>query len=363
MNFWMQRFLRIKNLIKAYKPISFYAFILICLFILIFLFKKILYNNAHNFYFIQTYYKIVLKISIYIYNLLGYSMDHIRVGSILSFTGASPDKYNIKLLALRQTLIFITVAILIPLELKKKIKLILFIILLFQVLIVSRIVALSICFYSSNKLGTRIISEISILIMNISLFYLFYYWFRSDFRLRKLLIFKLKLSKTTLKHVFIKVFYCILALGLVNTCIRTGLFNIDYILTYGIMKGSNLILAFSGFNTTIANYSLSGINNISIHMGYPCIGINLMFVFSVFIIFMKGKTINKCWYIVSGIGLIYFMNILRITFLYLYLVKNNNHNAVFVDVHDIYSYTIYLAIFFMWVLWIKKFNTNNIRKI
>ncbi len=349
----------IKIKINEYKPLSHYVITLILLFILIFIFKKVFYINASHYHLIQLYYNFLIRISFQVYKWFGFNIENIRTGSLLSSPIGNPGKIRVKLLAIRQIFIFLTIAALIPLKFRRKVKLIIFIFLLFQIFILLRIVALSIFIYSSNSVGIKIVSEICILLMNLGLFIIIFHWFKVDFALKKILIEKIKIEKQLLRYIFLNAFYCILVLGFINIFIKTGLYNIDYILTYGIMKVASMLLSFIGYSTEINNYRLLGENHISIHMGYPCIGINLMFVFAAFIAFMKGKLYKKIWYIVFGILTIYLMNIFRITFLYIYLVKNNSHDSFFVDVHDIYSYIVYLIIFFMWVLWIKKFSTSN----
>jgi exosortase/archaeosortase family protein len=340
--------------IKTYKPVSYYILFFICLFILIFFFKKYLYNHLAFLQITKYYYNFIIIISREIYNLIGYNSSQLKLESILSVSNEIAGKFLIKILFLRQTLIFLAIASLFPLNIFRKFRLLLMIFFSMQIFIIVRIVILSVTIQYSNHIAARVVSEMSILVMNMGLFFLFFYWFKTDFGLKKVLMDKLTIGKHVLKNLFLKAFFCIFILGIINISIRTGLFNLDYSLTYGIMKGSSLLLKIPGYISNINHYTITGGNSISIHMGYPCIGINLMFVFAAFIVFMKGRIIDKIWFISSGVLFIYFMNILRITFLFIYLEKTHKQDRLFVDVHDIYSYTVYFVIFLMWVLWIKK---------
>jgi exosortase/archaeosortase family protein len=352
-------FTSLNKIIRNYKPLSYYIIGLVCLFVFVFFFKKYLYHHLSHFFLIQSYYHFYSKIALHIYSWLGFNTDNIKHGSILSPDTGPLGNFKIKLLLMRQSLIFLSLVAFIPLNFFKKVIDAFWLFFSLQIFIIIRIAVMAIFIYSSDFLAVRVISELSVLIMNLGLFLLIFYWFKVDFALKKVLIEKLKISKELLRSLFLKAFYCILILGTVNLLIRTGLFNLNYTLTYGIMKVSSLLLKFGGFLSYIDHSSLVGKNLISIHLGYPCIGINLMFVFAAFIVFMNGRLINKIWFVCSGIVLIYLMNILRVTFLFIYLVKSGKNDALFVDVHDIYSYTVYFVIFLMWVLWIKKFNFSD----
>jgi exosortase/archaeosortase family protein len=344
----------LKNLIQRYKPVSLYLIYILGLFLFVFLFKKYFYNHLSGFFIIKSYYSLIVHLSLNIYSFLGFDIEQLKQGSLL--LSGIPGKFSIKLLALRQTLIFLSIALIIPLKLWKRIRLILFVFISLQFLVVLRIVSQSI---AVNYYAIRLISEINIIMLNVGIFFLFFYWFKIDFALKKFLMDKFAIEKNVLKKIFLKAFFSILILGLINLSVRSGIFNLDYVLTCGIMKGASLLLKIPGYFTFIEKYTLVGNDSLTIHMGYPCIGINLMFVFAVFIVFLNGHLIHKIWFIGTGILLIYFMNILRITFLFIYMEKTHRYDSLFVDVHDIYSYTIYFLIFLMWVIWIRKFSTMS----
>ena len=89
-------------------------------------------------------------------------------------------------------------------------------------------------------------------------------------------------------------------------------------------------------------------------IGEPCNGIKIFGVFIIFILCFSGKAINKLWFIPSGIFIIHFLNILRISILtYIAAINPNwlnfNHNITF-------QVIIYGSMFGLWLIWIKKFS-------
>jgi exosortase/archaeosortase family protein len=74
------------------------------------------------------------------------------------------------------------------------------------------------------------------------------------------------------------------------------------------------------------------------------------------IVFLTGSTTKTVrWsYILFGLLLINFANILRFVFLFIHLERHGSYMLA-MDVHDMYNYIIYAIVFILWVIWFEKF--------
>ena len=93
-------------------------------------------------------------------------------------------------------------------------------------------------------------------------------------------------------------------------------------------------------------------------VGNPCDGLSLFILFASFLMVFNGKWWFKLIYIVLGIGLIHFLNVLRVLALAL-IVKYSPESL---DFHHSYTFTlfIYLIIFLFWMLRIKIYQKKKI---
>jgi exosortase/archaeosortase family protein len=102
-------------------------------------------------------------------------------------------------------------------------------------------------------------------------------------------------------------------------------------------------------------------------IGFSCLAIGLMWLFMVMIIAYSGSWKTKLWYIPSGIILIQFLNVLRISYLTwlgrfgesfdsktlsIFGLVELNHHAIF-------NILIYIVIFFMFILWVEVFSKKR----
>lgn len=98
-------------------------------------------------------------------------------------------------------------------------------------------------------------------------------------------------------------------------------------------------------------------DTVGVTVGEPCIGFEIDALFIALILCSKGSIQNKLWYGTLGLGLLIFVNILRIMVL-TYLVEIDpwlwevNHKFVF-------SVVVYSVLFFLWHIWIKRFSSDT----
>ena len=102
-------------------------------------------------------------------------------------------------------------------------------------------------------------------------------------------------------------------------------------------------------------FGIDGSNGVWI--GGPCNGINLMFLFAIFVIAYPGNIKNKLWYIPLGILIVHSINILRIValaFIAFYYPNYLNFNHTYT-----FTFLAYSAVFGLWMLWVNKFSLTK----
>ena len=129
---------------------------------------------------------------------------------------------------------------------------------------------------------------------------------------------------------------------------------LDNFLIQNIISTSKWLLEL--FNYTIFFYDQTlGIDGShGVFIGMPCDGIELMALFTGFIILLPGRVVNKIWFSLSGLLLIHFLNILRVVI----LIMLAYYHPEWLDFNHKYTFTIsmYIIVFLGWMLWIKKYS-------
>jgi exosortase family protein XrtF len=109
---------------------------------------------------------------------------------------------------------------------------------------------------------------------------------------------------------------------------------------------------FVGNNPTIRTIGIDGTHGLWI--GDPCNGLSLFALFISFIIAYPGSWKHKLWFIPVGITLIHTMNIIRITFLCIIVLKKPE----WLEFNHTYLWQVFMYgfVFLLWFTWIKKFS-------
>lgn len=97
--------------------------------------------------------------------------------------------------------------------------------------------------------------------------------------------------------------------------------------------------------------------SVGVIVGPPCNGLALFALFIAFMLSFPGPIKHKAWYIPTGILAIHVINVLRV----LALVALVNWKEEWLEFNHDYTFTIlvYLFVFLLWYLWIKKFSPLN----
>jgi len=102
------------------------------------------------------------------------------------------------------------------------------------------------------------------------------------------------------------------------------------------------------------------LEGILIEVGKPCLGLQVMYFFSAFIISYPGYWKNKIYFILFGILLINLLNIIRIvglSLIFLYYPEYGDFNH-----HFLFTFIIYTFVFSIWLVWIKYFSFKRYNK-
>lgn len=85
-----------------------------------------------------------------------------------------------------------------------------------------------------------------------------------------------------------------------------------------------------------------------------CNAVSVMILFASFVIAFNGDFFKTILFIVTGIVSIHILNIIRITFLTIEIIKYPEYQSLFHDI--IFPMIIYGFVFFLWVIWVNKFS-------
>lgn len=126
------------------------------------------------------------------------------------------------------------------------------------------------------------------------------------------------------------------------------------------LRIAHFVLTILGYDTTV-NYPLrklwiTGASD-AIEVVYDCLGVNLFFIFMVFIIAYPGKILTKLWFIPTGFVLIFVLNAFRMAVLTVIVSKTPHLMDLYH--HFIFQGVIYLFIFLLWWIFSSVLNKRK----
>jgi len=114
------------------------------------------------------------------------------------------------------------------------------------------------------------------------------------------------------------------------------------------------LLSVMGYNATVDSTYLIGDNG-TIYMAKFCLGIKTMYLFAS-VVYLTGRRNFRRWlYIIGGLLVINFINILRFVLLFIHIQRNGDY-ALSIDLHLLYNIILYSIIFLLWVFWFEKYS-------
>lgn len=124
--------------------------------------------------------------------------------------------------------------------------------------------------------------------------------------------------------------------------------HLDYIsaLRSSFLHAAKLMTGLFGFETYLpSEYILRVVNGSGIKMVYSCLGIGVLSFWTAFVLANKSNWRRKLIWLLTGLFLLWLINVMRITFL---LIANNKHWPMpFFDHHTWFNIIAYILIFFL----------------
>lgn len=114
------------------------------------------------------------------------------------------------------------------------------------------------------------------------------------------------------------------------------------------------ILKIFGLSVIYNNYQILAYSGTVVNINYSCLGLQLISFFTAFVLSFPLK--KKGIFYLSGLLLIYLLNIIRITAITYILYKFPHQRINFNFHHEIYNIVVYLCLFIFIYLWIKPQN-------
>lgn len=129
---------------------------------------------------------------------------------------------------------------------------------------------------------------------------------------------------------------------------------LDKIIIDNLIYITNKILLLLGYTTFVYDHTFGIDGSNGVYIGTPCNGIELMALFTGFVIIFHGSWKNKIWFIPAGLIIIHFLNLMRV--LALAIIAKTAPSTI--DFNHKYTFTLllYLFVFFGWIIWVKKFS-------
>ncbi len=124
--------------------------------------------------------------------------------------------------------------------------------------------------------------------------------------------------------------------------------NIVYVV-YKILSGFNYVVHIDHHDIGLLNPA----SNVTI--ANSCGGLEMLTLFSGFVIIFEGSWKNKIWFIPLGILVLHFMNILRV----IGLILTGNYLGLEVlqfNHHYTFAFILYGLTFIGWMIWVKYFS-------
>lgn len=123
----------------------------------------------------------------------------------------------------------------------------------------------------------------------------------------------------------------------------------DYVswMRWALLGASKWMMSFFGADTYITpDFHLRYVNGRGVYLAYDCVGYGVMSFWIALVLAFPGKWIKKAGWLLSGLLILYVINVARIS-LFLYVTNKNSEMPLGIDHHTWFNIFAYLAIFIM----------------
>lgn len=140
--------------------------------------------------------------------------------------------------------------------------------------------------------------------------------------------------------------------------------RLDTALCANIARTSAGLLQTVGFDAIVAPhnaYLLLMSGHPAVIVGIPCNGLVLYALFGGFVLAFPGPWQRKLWFIPAGMGLIWGLNVVRVSALA--INHHYAHQSVDFNHHYTFTFVVYSCIFGLWMLWAKRLAGSNHQRL
>lgn len=129
---------------------------------------------------------------------------------------------------------------------------------------------------------------------------------------------------------------------------------VDNVVIDNIVYLTEVILNGVGYDLFVYDHTIGIDGGHGVYIGTPCDAIELMALFSGFVLIIKGSWINRLWFIPVGLIIIHFLNIIRV----IALVLIAHYAEGYLEFNHKYTFTLilYVIVFVGWIIWVKYFS-------
>jgi exosortase/archaeosortase family protein len=130
-----------------------------------------------------------------------------------------------------------------------------------------------------------------------------------------------------------------------------------------LLWGSKLITELFGFEVTTYGKTIKIIDDFKasgVYLDRGCMGRNILLGFTALIAVFPGKTINKLWYIPTGIVILTVVNMLRISGLAVTAYCCPQYSDV--NHYLVFKIVAWFVIFTLWLIWFNRFSPFSRKK-
>ena len=344
----MKKIDKAKMYFKLYQPISYYLLGMLIVFPFYPAIRQYLIGSDAP---VIWYYSQFLTFLAYkLVNLLG--MDQSFLDKVFSLGLLS---INTILMALWQTVIISFGCLTIPTKFYKRLLVWTLCILGIIAFNVVRIILIAKGITEWKGANVLVINGVMVMLLNLVCIIGGFFWFKNNFGLKKMFIARLKFNSESLRHIFRNIIIAVTVIVIINFLSYTQISPIIAVMSMGILHASHYLLQFLGYHTEIVGRLIQN-SQAAIVFSDSCLGLELILLFASFVAILGGKLINKVWFITLGILIIYILNILRISLIFIYLMHNQGKYELALNIHDLYTYSVYIVTFILWAVWINKFS-------
>jgi len=341
----MNGFENLRQLYRQYVPLSHYVLLLILLLPVYPVLRHSL--TAGNSVFVAGYAHWIREGSV----LLGQVLGVDRQGLLNIFL--SQTSLDTRFMALWQTLLFLLGVIFFHTSLIKRIVLGIAGLLILYLFNVVRWLALTSAEVQYADFSLNLWNGTMVAMLNGLLLAYGFWWWKCNYPLKRLLMGRLQINPPAIRKVIRNLIIVSVLLIITQWVTYTQALPLISLISKGVLSASKLLLSLLGYTTYLSGRYIYT-RDAAIFFSDTCAGIELMLIYSSFIAILNGK--YKLWFILGGIFIIFLMNVLRISLIMIYLIHNKGNYHLPIDIHDLYTYPVYVVTFFLWAVWIHFFN-------